>query len=1103
MAAKRVETILSTASPSRSERRKAARLDRILAHRSSRDALMTLTDDVLRIGNPTHALRRLAELAGGDLEGFGWIDRSALRLGGLASGIAPTMTHAAIKHVIDARIVSETKGVILPAGPAQLGPALKELTDTGFATNINLLGESILGDQEAARRLSEVEQVLLRPDTGYVSVKISALCANLDVLAFDESVDRIATALRVLYQTALRREPVGFVNLDMEEYRDLALTIAAFTRVLDEPAFQNLEAGIVLQAYLPDSVNALENLTRWATARRDRGGAGIKIRLVKGANLAMEHVEAELHGWVSAPYASKVEVDANLKRLLERALDPALDGAIRIGLGSHNLFDVSWAADLAERLGQRHRLEFEMLAGMAPAQARSVNAHIGNVRVYAPVVEPKAMDAAISYLARRLDENAAPQNFLRNLLRIKPGSTTFTAELERFADAVARRNDVSTTARRTQDRSTSRSADQTQTSGEGCSFSNTPDTDFTSPQNRDWIKRHLDHVVEPRFEMTLSEEAIDMVVSRARTAMGAPKGTAGWADPAQRKAALFALAELMERERGETLALMAHSAAKTIREGDPEVSEAIDAIRYAATVGLATLATLENDGLTLSPAGPVVIAAPWNFPYAIPSLALGSAVAAGCSVMVKPAPETRAVGAHLVAQCLRAGFPPDAVQLVVCEDGPVGTRLVSHPDVARVILTGASSTAETFLASDPNMQLMAETSGKNAMVITDAADLDQAIAALIRSAFGHAGQKCSAASLAILVGEVADNSSFLTRLGDAVGSLRVGPSEDLHTIVGPLISAPTGNLRRALTSLEPGEQWLVEPTCLSDDETLWSPGVRTGVRPGSWFHTTECFGPVLGIISAPDLTTATAIQNATGYGLTGGLQSLDPTEIEQWLGQVEVGNAYVNRQMTGAIVGRQPFGGWKQSSVGGSAKPGGPDHILMFVQITSPHAVPPSPTIDSDEHGFQNSYNDAWASLYGIDTDPTALTCEHNVLRHVSLRGVLVWHQPGEDRLPVLRAASQLTGTQMLAVSDAGQAADLLRSGRFERLRLLADCPDHLLRAAHTAGVAIDRTPITGHGRVELGRWLREQSISVTAHRHGRILSSMRAPLSQSRSISS
>jgi RHH-type transcriptional regulator, proline utilization regulon repressor / proline dehydrogenase / delta 1-pyrroline-5-carboxylate dehydrogenase len=1071
-------SVLQASKPTRDEARKAKRLDSILASSSSRDALMRLTDEVLRVDSPTHSMALLGSAAQkSSLGGFPGLDRMLLQLGVVAGRISPSLT----KRIVDARIKVETKGVIVAKEEPQFTKSISEMGVGGFRTNVNVLGESILGDDQADARLADVLGVLNRKDTGYVSVKISALCANLDVLAFDHSIERICERLRVLYRAALKRQPVGFVNLDMEEYRDLRLTMVAFMKVLDETEFRSLSAGIVLQAYLPDSNAALAELSTWAIARRDAGGAPIKIRLVKGANLAMEMVEAESHGWVSAPYATKNEVDANLKRLLELALDPSLDGAINIGLGSHNLFDIGWARSTAARLRQAHRLEFEMLAGMAPAQSRVVSQRTGGVRVYAPTVEESAMDAAISYLARRLDENAGEENFLRNLLQLEPGTTIFAAEEKRFRSAASDRLVTEVEPRRHRP-SISDSTSQV--------FRNASDSDFTDPQRREAATHALNGYTPRVLPVIETTAQIDALLDNSRSAHN-------WATPADRLTLLNAVAQLMEQERFESLAVMAHETGKTIREGDPEVSEAIDAVRYATTVGAKSINDLRTDGIDVEPIGTVVVTAPWNFPYAIPTLTIASALVSGNSVVLKPAPEAIAVGAHLVDQFHRAGIPKHALQLVICEDGPVGTHLVSHDATDLVVLTGSSQTAQAFVANDPGMRLVAETSGKNAMIITDAADIDAAIGYLVKSAFGHAGQKCSAASLVILVGSVGTDPAVRECLADAVRSLRTGDAKDLATIVGPVIGAPSGNLLRALTVLEPGESWLVNPVPLDGDNGVsWTPGVKLGVKPGSWFHRTECFGPVLGVMTADTLDEAIRIQNDSDFGLTGGLCSLDPAEITQWTRHVEVGNAYVNRQMTGAIVGRQPFGGWKGSSVGGGSKPGGPDHVLGFVKMSRSGQFPAESEITKSYAYWMNN-------LYGVDTDVSGLVSEHNVLRHHSLSGVVVLAGPEVPtrHVDALRTAAKLANTPLYFADSEAAGVAAIEQLRPERVRVLSSQFDTkaLQSVAHQLGAAIDRTPSLGHGRVELGRWLKEQAISVTNHRHGRLLTNMAEALRTSR----
>jgi RHH-type transcriptional regulator, proline utilization regulon repressor / proline dehydrogenase / delta 1-pyrroline-5-carboxylate dehydrogenase len=728
-----------------------------------------------------------------------------------------------------------------------------------------------------------------------------------------------------------------------------------------------------------------------------------------------------------------------------------------------------------------------VLAGMAPAQSRVVAERSGGVRVYAPTVERSAMDAAISYLARRLDENAGEENFLRNLLQLEPGTKTFKAEEQRFRSAAADRFVVGTKARR------HRRSPGTSPSAANTAFVNAPDSDFTDPASREAASQALSAYVPVQPTITRTTEQIDSLLQLSRSAHG-------WATESERIATLNTVAELMEHERFASLAVMAHTTGKTIREGDPEVSEAIDAVRYATTVGAQTIVDLRADGIIAHPVGTVVVTAPWNFPYAIPTLTIASALVSGNSVVMKPAPEAVHVGAHLVDQFHRAGVPEAALQLVVCEDGPVGSHLVSHDATDLVVLTGSSMTAAAFLANDPGMHLVAETSGKNTMIITDAADIDAAVGYVVKSAFGHAGQKCSAASLVILVGDVAVDPSVKTSLSDAVRSLRVGPANDLASIVGPVINPPTGNLLRALTTLDTGESWLVEPKLLDGEPggagVMWTPGVKAGVRRGSWFHQTECFGPVLGIMTAATLDEAIAIQNESAYGLTGGLCSLDPQEISTWIAKVEVGNAYVNRQMTGAIVGRQPFGGWKGSSIGGGSKPGGPDHVLGFVSLHRGDSFPTNAEVTK-------SYAYWWKTLYGRDTDASGLTSEHNALRHHPLSGVVVVAHADmpANALAAIREASQLTKTPLHLAHSEAEAVAAIKQFHPERVRVLSaefDTPA-LQSVAHQLGAAIDRTPSLGHGRVELGRWLKEQAISVTAHRHGRLLTNMAEVLRSSR----
>jgi RHH-type proline utilization regulon transcriptional repressor/proline dehydrogenase/delta 1-pyrroline-5-carboxylate dehydrogenase len=1051
---------------SRVEHRRSQRLGRLLADPKGRELLFTLTDEVLRTPDARRALERLRTLVEPGLpESLGPFDRVGMRLATIAAPVAPQL----VDTVVARRIRAETKGVILPASDPGFASHVAKRKAAGLDMNINLLGEAILGDDEADARLAAVCQRLRRPDVQCLSVKISALCANLDVLAFEHSVARITDRLRRVYRVAAEAAPPAFVYLDMEEYRDLHLTVESFRRVLDEPEFLTLPAGIALQAYVPDSHAVLDELSTWSASRRARGGADIRVRIVKGANLAMEQVDAELADWELATYPTKADVDASYKHIVERAFAAAARGDLRVGVASHNLFDIAWALTERDRLALGNRIEIEMLEGMAPAQARAVRAAAGSLLLYAPVVTDADFVAAIAYLSRRLDENASEENFLRALFSITPGSTAWQREQRRFETALSERHTVSTAPRRAQDRRVEQRAFDPE-----APFANEPDTDFTTCGNREWVAHHLEADRPDALPVLVTTtDAIDAIVARANAA------AREWATTSteERRRVLTRVAEVMAANRGRTLAVMAYETGKTVREGDPEISEAIDMARWAAT-STHVIDELAADGIECTPVGTVLVAAPWNFPYAIPANGVIAALATGNAAILKPAPEAVAAAVELVRHFHEAGVPSSAVQLVRCPDDDTGRHLITHDGVDTVVLTGAFATAQMFLDWKPQLRLIAETSGKNALVVTGGADLDLAIKDLVRSAFGHAGQKCSAASLAILEAGIYDDQRFLGRIADAVRSIRVGRADELATMMGPLVLPPGDKLRRAFTTLDSGETWLVEPRALDESGRLWSPGVRIGVQPGSWFHRTECFGPVLGVMRAHDLDDALALQNAPEFGLTGGLHSLDPDEIVHWSERVQVGNAYVNRHTTGAIVRRQPFGGWKHSSIGPGAKTGGPGDILRFARFERVRA----------SGGY--AFDAAWRDSFGIERDRSGLHAESNVLRYRPLRKVIV---PVDAATPdttraMLEHAAEVTGVavELTDEPEAQLMARIATSGA-DRLRAVTPISDALARACHAADVTIDDTAVTGDGRLELPRWLREQAISRTLHRHGRI----------------
>ena len=684
-------------------------------------------------------LRALARNAPGFLPIY---QRLLIKLGALVSMIAPGLVIPVARDALR-RMVGH---LLVDATDARLGRSIARIRKRGVGLNINLLGEAVLGQAEAARRLKGTQRLLARPDVDYASIKVSATVPPHSPWAFDEAVDHIAQNLLPLFTQAATAPTKKFINLDMEEYRDLELTIAVFTKLLDRPELLDLEAGIVLQAYLPDALSAMMRLQEWARARRERGGAGIKVRLVKGANLPMEHVEASLHDWPVATLPTKQDTDANYKRVLDYALRPEHTTNVRIGVAGHNLFDIAYAWALAGRRGVRDRVEFEMLLGMAEAQAEAVRRTVGGLLLYVPVVHPKDFDVAIAYLVRRLEEGASQDNFMSAVFELHDDQGLFQREKDRFVASLAELGGTSHVVpvpNRRQDR---RTDDPNAAVSPAGGFANIADTDPALPGNRLWGRAITDRVAASSTGAELvAEHTVPSAAELDRIITGGVTAGAAWAalSGAQRAAVLRRAAATLEAARAVLLEVMASECGKTLDQGDPEVSEAIDFANYYA----AQAEKLDCvDGAVAVPAGLTVVTPPWNFPVAIPAGSVLAALAAGSPVVIKPAIQAQRCGSVMVQALWDAGVPRDVLQLVHVDEGELGTQLVSDPRVARLILTGAFETAELFRSFRPDLPLLAETSGKNSIIVTPHADLDLAVKDLVYSAFGHAGQKIGRAS---------------------------------------------------------------------------------------------------------------------------------------------------------------------------------------------------------------------------------------------------------------------------------------------------------------------------------------------------------------------
>jgi len=1161
------------------ERRQQAELDRMLCNPSDKVTLTQITDQAFRAKNPHRAVDHLIHIL--DVQGiprfFSRWDRALLKgfqsFGGYLPGVALPL--------VKEEMQKETANVILPGEKEVLTAHLRARAREGTRMNVNSLGEAILSEADAATRLEEYLDLLRWPEIEVVSIKISTLYSQISPVARRETVAVLCERLERLIRAASEQKfvrPDGtevskFVYLDMEEYRDLELTAAAFMQTLDRPGLEPARAGIALQAYIPDSYRVLKRIQEWARHRVATGGSRLTVRLVKGANMEMERVEASIRGWPQAPYKTKLETDANYRRMIHAAMQPENLAAMDVGVASHNLFELAYGLVLAVERDALDCVQFEMLEGMANQQRRALCELARNVLLYAPACKKENFINAIGYLVRRLDENTGPDNFLRHAFKIEVDSPEWARLEKGFLDALAAVPRVTDAPRRIQDRRIPSPVTQAVANG-WQNFINEPDTDFSLPQNSEWAEQiaaqwrgrcgenavRIPLVIagEEFYSGRESRDCLDpsrpgVVVGRYQQATEADIHRAveyaaadpdDWRtmSPQQRFEVLGRVAQEIRRARADLMGAALANGGKTLLESDPEVSEAVDFVEFYRATALwwQTMPTLQA-----RPKGVVVVVSPWNFPIAIPCGGIAVALAAGNTVILKPASDTVLVAWELCQCFWRAGISKRVLQFVPCAGGGPGRKLVNHFKVNAVVLTGGTETALAMLRDEPKLALFAETGGKNATIVTALSDRDQAIKHVLHSAFSHSGQKCSATSLLLLEAEVYDDPQFRKSLCDAVQSMKVGSAWELDTRVGPLIRPPSGDLKSALEKLGPGEEWAVKPRQAGDNPNLWSPGVKYGVRRGSYSHLTEFFGPVLSVMRFESLSEAIQIVNETGYGLTSGIESLDERECTEWQEAVQAGNLYVNRVTTGAVVLRQPFGGCGKSVFGPGMKAGGPNYVAQFMDFADTPSVNFSAAVVETEWlkkflaelrkqgtkfdlnvetieriqiaaaSFEQNYRTEFSQQH----DHFRLIGQDNYRHYRAIDCIRVRVHAADTPFDLFARviAARLVGAEVTISSPVGlesraatclqtiarvigivipfveetdeQLAQVIRKQKTDRVRYAA--PNRVsvdvLRAAAEAYVSVVSVPVVAEGRLELLWYVREQSLSEDYHRYGNL----------------
>ena len=943
-------------------------LDRAMANDAFRTRLLRFVDVFPVLDGDEDVARHLEEHLDGD---------GVPRLLDLGVDVA---SHVPFGRRIEARVVRENvtrmaEQFILGTTPDEAVAGVARLWAAGTAATVDLLGERTLVEDEADRYLARVLSLLdalgaaapgwapqARLDTDdlgprprvNVSVKPTALSAHLHPLTRERGLAALDRRLRTVVARA--REVGATVHVDMEHAEVKDLTLEALTELAVDGELADVDLGVVVQAYLRDSREDLARLIA-VSSLRDRP---LTIRLVKGAYWDTETVLARRMGWPVPVYEDKHHTDANYERCTRLLLDH--HGEVRAAFASHNVRSLAHAVEYARAKGLPDTAyEIQMLHGMAEPLQQAIRRMGLRLRLYCPVGE---LVPGMAYLVRRLLENTSNESFVRHRFAEgddldalvtppppvdlpgldPPGRpetdpadpTAYTPESTRewrraapreaFAAAVARAVDAPTV-----------------------------EVPAVIGGERVTTGATLDSVDPGRPDRVVARAARCGAAEADAAVAAAVEAFGPWdATPAtERAAVLFRAAAWMRARRDRLAPLQVIEVGKPWDQADADVCEAIDFCEHSGREAI----RLAGGGPVQSPPGEAnrleyrgrgvtAVIAPWNFPLAIPCGMVAAAIGAGNPVVLKPAEQSPGVAWALVEAFEAAGLPPGVLGFLPGPGEDVGARLVAHPDVATIAFTGSrrvgleinAAAAVTPPGQRHVKRVIAEMGGKNPLIVDADADPDEAVPIAVRSAFGFSGQKCSAASRLIVHERAWD--SVVPRLVAAVRDLAVGPASDMGTEIGPVVDADAhARLRAVIDGAGASGTVAVAREDVPAEGWFVGPAVVTDVDPASALARDEHFGPVLAVFRVGDLDEAIALANDTDYALTAGVCSRSPSTIARCLRDLRAGNVYVNRDTTGAVVGRQPFGGYGLSGVG--SKAGGPDHLMQFTvpRATSENTV--------------------------------------------------------------------------------------------------------------------------------------------------------------------
>lgn len=1129
------------------------KMEKLLRDPKNKVMLIELLDRSFRCGNKGVSYELICHILDkyGVSDFFTAYEKFLLKMFLTLGGIAPNMSVPFFVNYLR----KDTSAMVLDENPEKLSAHTRKRKSQNITINVNLIGEEVLGEDESKHRLDKYEKALKSDYIEYISIKITTIFSQINIIDFKYSKDEIVKRLDYLYAIAAEQKAKGknkFINLDMEEFRDLELTVAAFMESLDK---YDIEAGIVLQAYLPDSYDYLKKLHAFSKERVKAGKPAIKIRYVKGANMESEETIASQRGWALPTFKKKVDTDSNYNKMLHFLFEDENFKYIKVGIASHNIFEIAYAYTLMEEYGAQDCFTFEMLEGMSLGCSEKISS-MHKLILYAPVCDDEHFNNAIAYLVRRLDENTSEDNFMRHYFNIKVGDSKWNDQKQIFLDSLKGIDKIDNSTRRTQNRLNEQ---YTKSSYETDKFANEPDTDFILKANREWANKIVEkytnlpeYEVYPEVGVEYDKSALKSVVISdnvnnkkiadlyladenliKKSLEVAKEDKSGWSQKSHEEIyAIFAkVVQNIKERRNDLIGISALEVGKTFLETDPEVSEAIDFCEFYPH-SLRELKK-QNKHTKFTAKGVGVVIAPWNFPVGISIGTIAAPLAAGNRVIYKPSSLSSLTGYEVCKVFWDAGVPKDALIYLPCKGSDVSKYLLVDEAVKFCVFTGGEETAYKMLEARPTLMLSAETGGKNATIVSRLADRDSAAKNIIHSAFSNSGQKCSATSLLVLEEEVYNDEGFKKTLVDAAKSMATGSPFVLKNKIGTLAQEPEGKVEYALSHLEPHEEWVLKPTFVDGNKKIMTPGIKYGTKEGDFTHKNELFVPILTVMKARDIKHAVEIVNNTGYGLTGAFESLDEREWQYYLDNIEVGNCYINKPSTGAIVLRQPFGGMKKSAIGLGRKVGIYNYMAQFLDIEQNEADENLQTNEiskkldsfSGDDAVKNelkkaslmaqSYAYHYKNEFSQEKDYVKIRGEDNIFRYYDAKNIAYRVYKDDtisDILGIIIAANTINVKVYVSYENPSDALKFVKDNlssfglkaefieqddnafandisKYDRLRYLAtpDVNSVIYKsAARNAKVIASVKPLI-NGRFELLNYYYEQACSISFHRYGNL----------------